>query len=100
MTLPDGTSSTVPDYGTVQGILIGVVAAFVFLVTLLGPENHGSEFERHRAAFVEGGGEDDVEDDVFAYTRTVAIEQEQDASKEGEEGYRLKFGGKELDDEK
>ncbi|THU93993.1 MFS general substrate transporter [Dendrothele bispora CBS 962.96] len=29
------------NYGTVQGILIGTVAAFLFLVMTLGPENHG-----------------------------------------------------------
>ncbi|KAF5370282.1 hypothetical protein D9758_006913 [Tetrapyrgos nigripes] len=56
----DGTFANVPDYGTVQGILIGVTAAFVLIVTLLGPENHGSHFERYKAAFEEGGGEDAV----------------------------------------
>ncbi|PPQ70216.1 hypothetical protein CVT26_014473 [Gymnopilus dilepis] len=50
----------VPDYAKVQGILIGVVAAFVFIVTLIGPENHGSHFEKHKTAFEEGGGSDDA----------------------------------------
>ncbi|KIK68574.1 hypothetical protein GYMLUDRAFT_215299 [Collybiopsis luxurians FD-317 M1] len=57
---PDGRK-VVPDYAKVQGILIGCVAAFVLVVTLFGPEKHGSEFEKHRAAFEEGGGEDDAE---------------------------------------
>ncbi|KAF8873013.1 carboxylic acid transporter [Gymnopilus junonius] len=56
----------VPDYAKVQGILIGVVAAFVFIVTLIGPENHGSHFEKHKTAFEEGGGQDDavMEDEI------------------------------------
>ncbi|KAF9078731.1 MFS general substrate transporter [Rhodocollybia butyracea] len=54
----------VPDYATVQGILIGCVAAFVLVVTLFGPEKHGRQFEKHRAAFEEGGGDDDAEMDV------------------------------------
>ncbi|KAF8526756.1 MFS general substrate transporter [Gautieria morchelliformis] len=55
----------VPDYAKVQGILIGVVAAFIVIVVILGPENHGSHFEKHRVAFEEGGGQDDayVEDE-------------------------------------
>ena len=35
-TLPG--KGVVPDYATVQGILIGVVAAFVLFVTIIGPE--------------------------------------------------------------
>ncbi|KIY66057.1 carboxylic acid transporter protein [Cylindrobasidium torrendii FP15055 ss-10] len=42
---PDGTLKDVPDYATVQAILLGVVAGFVLIVTILGPENHGSKFE-------------------------------------------------------
>ncbi|KAJ7244002.1 hypothetical protein C8J57DRAFT_58178 [Mycena rebaudengoi] len=38
----DGKPGMVPDYTKVQGILIGVVAAFVVFVTVVGPENHGS----------------------------------------------------------
>ncbi|KAF5341471.1 hypothetical protein D9758_013940 [Tetrapyrgos nigripes] len=56
----DGTFKDIPDYATVQGILIGVVAAYLLVVTILGPENHGSHFEKHKAAFEEGGGEDDA----------------------------------------
>jgi SHS family lactate transporter-like MFS transporter len=57
--LKNGVRTDVPDYATVQGILIGVVAAFVIFITIIGPENHGSHFEKHKAAFEEGGGRDD-----------------------------------------
>ncbi|KAF9236964.1 carboxylic acid transporter protein [Melanogaster broomeanus] len=56
----DGQPTNVPDYATVQGIFIGVVAAFVIVVTILGPENHSSHFEEHKTAFEEGGGRDDA----------------------------------------
>ncbi|KAJ7230938.1 hypothetical protein C8J57DRAFT_1582488 [Mycena rebaudengoi] len=66
----DGKPGMVPDYAKVQGILIGVIAAFVVFITDVGPEyvfspapflaNHGSHFEIHRAAFDEGGGADDT----------------------------------------
>jgi len=60
----DGKPQVVPDYATVQGILIGVVAAFVLIVTILGPENHGSHFEKAKTAIEEGGGRGElVEDD-------------------------------------
>lgn len=52
------------DYATVQGILIGVVAAFILVVTIIGPENYGSHFEKHKTAFEEGGGSDELEDEV------------------------------------
>ena len=34
----DGQLIDVPDYAKVQGIFIGVVAAYLFVVTLVGPE--------------------------------------------------------------
>ncbi|KIM37555.1 hypothetical protein M413DRAFT_448365 [Hebeloma cylindrosporum] len=52
--IENGVPKNVPDYATVQGILIGVVAAFVVIVTIIGPENHGSHFEKAKAAFEEG----------------------------------------------
>ncbi|EKM51726.1 uncharacterized protein PHACADRAFT_127559 [Phanerochaete carnosa HHB-10118-sp] len=61
-TIP-GSSTPVPDYATVQGILIGVVSAFVLVVTIIGPENHGSHFEKHKTAIEEGGGSDEVIED-------------------------------------
>ncbi|KAF9014018.1 carboxylic acid transporter protein [Cyathus striatus] len=57
--IEDGKVTDVPDYATVQGILIGVVAAFVIFITIIGPENHGSHFEKHKTAFEEGGGRDE-----------------------------------------
>ena len=45
----------------VQGILIGVVAAFVVFITIIGPEHHASHFEKSKTAFEEGGGEIDPE---------------------------------------
>ena len=33
-----GKEGPVPDYAKVQGILIGVVAAFVLFITIIGPE--------------------------------------------------------------
>lgn len=56
----------VPDYGKVQGILIGAVAAFVILITIIGPaENHSSHFEKHRVAFDQRGTGDNafIDDD-------------------------------------
>jgi len=38
--------------------LIGAVAAFVVVITIFGPENHGSEFEKHKVAFESGAGDD------------------------------------------
>jgi len=51
-----------PDYATVQGIFIGVVAAFTLVMILVGPERHGSHFEKHKLAFEKGGGLDDAYD--------------------------------------
>lgn len=68
----------VPDYAKVQGILLGTVAAFTFIVVMVGPEyvfhpscqyvlSHpmylnsrklGSHFEKHALAFEDGAGED------------------------------------------
>ena len=59
----DGRPQIVSDYATVQGILIGVVAAFVLVITIIGPENYGSHFEKHKTAFEEGGGRDELEDE-------------------------------------
>ncbi|KAJ7339192.1 MFS general substrate transporter [Mycena albidolilacea] len=81
----------VPDYAKVQGILIGVVAAFVIFITVIGPENHGSHFEKHRAAFDEGGGSDDawIDDDGVhhetgraAHDRDVEAAENEKASEE------------------
>jgi len=49
-----------PDYATVQGIFVGVIAAFTLVLTIIGPEKHGLRFEKHKTAFEEGGGMDDA----------------------------------------
>lgn len=56
---PNGPE-VVPDYAFVQGIFIGVIAAYVIVLTLLGPENHGSHFERSKTAFQAGASKDDL----------------------------------------
>lgn len=53
----DGVPTDVPDYAKVQGIFVGVVAAFVICISIVGPEQHGAHFERAKAAFEEGAGE-------------------------------------------
>ncbi|KAF9474415.1 MFS general substrate transporter [Pholiota conissans] len=56
----NGKPTVVPNYATVQGILIGVVSAFVIFITIIGPENHGSHFEKNKIAFQEGAANDVV----------------------------------------
>ncbi|KAH7885614.1 carboxylic acid transporter [Phlebopus sp. FC_14] len=58
--IENGVATPVANYATVQGIFIGVVAAYVVIVTIFGPENHSSHFEKHKTAFEEGGGRDDA----------------------------------------
>ncbi|KAG5640422.1 hypothetical protein DXG03_008735 [Asterophora parasitica] len=55
--IKNGVVTDVPDYAKVQGILVGVVAAFVIFITIIGPENHGSHFEKHKTAFEEGAAQ-------------------------------------------
>jgi len=50
----DGT--TIPDYATIQAILIGAVIAWMLLMTLLGPESDGSHFEQAKVAYQDGAG--------------------------------------------
>ncbi|KAJ9110461.1 hypothetical protein QFC19_001587 [Naganishia cerealis] len=45
-----------PDYASVQGILIGVVLFLLLIVVLIGPDNHGSHFEEAAVAFEPGAG--------------------------------------------
>jgi MFS transporter, SHS family, lactate transporter len=68
----DGKLKDVPDYATVQGILIGVVAAYLIVLAIIGLENHGTHFEKHRAAFEEGGVQDEADNSVG---RPEVIEQ-------------------------
>ncbi|KAJ9101525.1 hypothetical protein QFC20_005218 [Naganishia adeliensis] len=48
-----------PDYASVQGILIGVVLFCLLIVVLFGVEHHGSHFEEAAVAFEPGAGEQD-----------------------------------------
>ena len=56
---PDGPLD-VPDYAMIQGIFIGCVAAYVIVLALIGPENHGSHFEKGKTAFQAGASREDV----------------------------------------
>ncbi len=56
--------ATIPDYASVQGILIGCVIAWTMVCVLVGPEHHGSHFEEAKVAFQEGAGLDDAGDHV------------------------------------
>jgi len=62
--IKNGVPTQVANYATVQGILVGVVAGFLVLCTIVGPENHGSHFEKYKAAFEEGAGHDEEMPDV------------------------------------
>jgi SHS family lactate transporter-like MFS transporter len=84
------TAYPIDDSRQVQGLLIGVVAAFVIFITIIGPEyvfpllcalstsnflcllrNHGSHFENHKTAFEEGAARDDAMiEDVDASTES------------------------------
>ncbi|KAG9220364.1 hypothetical protein PLEOSDRAFT_1089311 [Pleurotus ostreatus PC15] len=84
--IKNGVPTDVPDYATVQGILIGVVAAFVIIITIIGPEKHGSHFEKHKTAFEEGGGADAIAEEEqsredSAGSRVGSLNEKDDAEK-------------------
>jgi SHS family lactate transporter-like MFS transporter len=54
----------VPNYALVQGIFIGVVSAYLLFFVIIGPENHGSHFERSKTAFQAGASKEDITNDV------------------------------------
>ena len=56
---PNGPED-VPNYALVQGIFIGVIVAYLVVLALIGPENHGSHFERGKTAFQAGASKEDV----------------------------------------
>ena len=62
--IKNGEPTIVPDYAKVQGIFIGCVAAFVIFITIIGPENHGSHFEKAKAAFEEGAGNEGMREET------------------------------------
>ncbi|EMD40166.1 hypothetical protein CERSUDRAFT_112376 [Gelatoporia subvermispora B] len=83
----NGQLMNVPDYATVQGILIGVVAAFVVVVTIIGPENHGSRFEKYKTAIEEGAGRDEeVQDEEGSSSPSPRGSINVDAEKRSHEG--------------
>ena len=49
-----------PDFSILQGILVGSAVAYIIVLTLIGPENHGSHFERSKMAFQPGASRDEV----------------------------------------
>ena len=78
--IKNGKPEVVPDYAKVQGILLGAIATFVIFITIVGPEcvfvaisffrswehllylcpffphrNHGSNFEKEKPGFENGG---------------------------------------------
>jgi len=71
-----------PNYCFVQGIFIGVVAAFTLVLALFGPEKHAAHFERNKLAFEEGGGDDAVRDDE----ELMKARSHDDESSVGEKG--------------
>nr|GAT50182.1 MFS general substrate transporter [Mycena chlorophos] len=81
-TMLNGT--VVPDYAKVQGIFIGCITAFTVLVTFIGPENHSSHFEKHRAAFDQGGGSDEayIEEEEHESERSLDVGEKEKASEE------------------
>lgn len=44
----------------IQGVFIGCVSAYVIILALIGPENHGSHFENSKPAFEAGASKEDV----------------------------------------
>lgn len=65
----------VPNYALIQGIFIGSVAAYILILALIGPENHGSHFERGKTAFQVGASKDDVDSIPAEMDRGHGIER-------------------------
>jgi len=80
--IKNGVVTNVPDYATVQGILIGVVCAFIIFITIIGPENHGSQFEKHKTAFEEGAARDDALMEEEHSLEDASIEEKEKSSAE------------------
>lgn len=78
--IKDGVPTSEPNYATVQAIFIGVVSAFVVIITIIGPENHGSHFENHKTAFEEGGGRDDAVADSASQTSYREVNSEKNSA--------------------
>ena len=50
----------VPNYALIQAIFIGSVSAYIIVLALIGPERHGSHFEKGKTAFQAGASKEDV----------------------------------------
>ena len=50
----------VPNYALIQGVFIGCVSVYIIVLALIGPENHGSHFERGKTAFQADVSKEDV----------------------------------------
>jgi len=50
-----------PDFGILQAIFVGSAVAYLIPLALIGPENHGSRFERSKMAFQVGASRDEVD---------------------------------------
>ncbi|KZV81948.1 MFS general substrate transporter [Exidia glandulosa HHB12029] len=74
-----------PDYAKVQQIFIGIITAYTLILVIVGPENHGSHFEKHKVAFEEGAARDDafVEDDDVIPTGEVARRSRSGSASDG-----------------
>jgi len=90
--IKDGKPMVVQDYAKVQAIFIGCIVAYTLVLIVMGPENHGSHFHKHKTAFEEGAAADDAvfddelvenergsspadEKDIVEYREYVANEQ-------------------------
>jgi len=78
--IKNGVLTNVPNYGAVLGILMGVVAAFVIVITIIGPEHHASHFEMSKTAFEEGGGQIDpgtlvLKDDIPQSIESPSVDE-------------------------
>ena len=61
------------------------MAAFVIVLALVGPENHGSHFERGKTAFQVGASKEDL-DSIPEETEQVREVEKLSAAREGGEG--------------
>ena len=80
---PSGPKN-VPNYALIQGVFIGTVAVYVIVLALLGPENHGSHFERGKTAFQAGASKEDVSS-IPAETEGVRDVERSSAESRGNE---------------
>ncbi|KAF9646669.1 MFS general substrate transporter [Thelephora ganbajun] len=95
---PSGPKN-VPNYAFIQGIFIGCVAIFVIVLALIGPENHGSHFERGKAAFQVGASKEDissipVENEEAQHVERSSTESEGEKEKRDFQHVENKFSAK------